>query len=674
MKQFKLKLLFTIFNILILAFVNFHTSCNWNKEPERKSWTSVKTLAGFNREFGEPFGVAIKGEEIYVSDGENGKIFKVFKDGSMKVFTDKLDTPSNIAFDKNGDLIVADSGTHTIKKIKPAGEIETIAGVENQTGFADGNSNQSLFNAPMGVAVWEDKIFVADTYNDKIRIIENGRVSTVAGSEKGFSDGAGSQAKFDTPNGLAIWRDGRVLVADTGNRRIRVIETDGKTWTLAGNGVSNLNDGHLPEAQFVQPTAIAVDDLGAIFVTDGNAIRAIGRRVFPTVETVSGERRGYSDGNPLNAQFNRPSGLAVDQNGNLFIADSENQTVRFFSGEDFGKEITADEIKNLRYSAEEFRSLGEPRWSYNPPQQAREIAGTLGEIRGEIKEDGETARFHNGLDIVGGYGETAKFIRDEKVLNPFAVQNFDTLRELLRMPMLGYIHIRLGRDKDNKIVEDQRFQFLRDESGKLNGVRVPRGAKFKAGETVGTLNAMNHVHLIAGRSGAEMNALDALILPGAADSRPPIIEKVSIFDENWQAFETENSNQRIKLDGKSRITVRAYDQMDGNNDRRRLGVYKIGYQILQNDNPVFEPKWTISFERMPDAEAVRFVYAKGSKSGATGETVFDYIATNEVSGDFYRENFLDTSNLEAGNYTLRVFAADFFGNQSIQDVKISVMK
>ena len=674
MKQYKTNFFFTILFSLIIFSAGFLNSCAPNNEPERKPWTKVKTLAGFNREFGESFGVAVKSDEVYVSDGESGKIFRVFKDGRAEVFTDRLDTPSQIAFDKNGDLIVADSGTHTIKKIKSSGEIEPVAGIENQPGFADGSTGQALFNAPIGIAVAEDKIYVADTYNDKIRLIENGQVSTVAGSEKGFAEGIGNQAKFDTPNGLAVWADGRVLVTDTGNYRLRVIENNGRVWTLAGNGVSNLKDGFLAESEFVHPTAVTVDDLGAIFVTDGNAVRAVGRRIFPMVETVSHDRRGYSDGNPLGSRFNRPSGLASDANGNLFVADSENQTVRVFSGEDLGKEITGEQLTKLRYSAEEFRGLAAPRWCYNPPENAREVAGTLGEIRGEIKTQGDPARFHNGLDIVGGYGETARFIRDEKNLNPFAAQNFGTLRELLRLPTLGYIHIRLGRDKDNNVFDDRRFLFSRDASGKLNGVRVPRGARFKAGEAVGTLNAMNHVHLIAGRNGAEMNALDALILPGASDARTPIIEKVSIFDENWREIETGGANPRITSGGKTRVTVRAYDRMDGNSDRRRLGVYKIGYQILKNDAPLFEPKWTISFERMPDAEAVGFVYAMGSKSGATGETIFNYIATNEVDGDVYKENFLDLSNLEDGGYVLRVFAADFFGNTASKDINFEVVK
>src|SRR5690606_12035630 len=106
--------------------------------------------------------------------------------------------------------------------------------------------------------------------------------------------------------------------------------------------------------------------------------------------------------------------------------------------------------------------------------------------------------FHNGLDIAGGYGETARFVRDEKVLLPTAAENFGTLRELLRMPTLGYIHIRLGRDANGVRFDGVRFQFRSDAAGKLSGVRIPRGNKFRAGEAIGTLNPMNHVHLIAG--------------------------------------------------------------------------------------------------------------------------------------------------------------------------------
>ncbi len=676
MKQFNSLFTFSITAVFLFLQIVFSVSCNLKNEPERKNWTGVKTLAGTNREFGEPFGIAVRGDEIYVSDGENGKIFKVFKDGRTELLTDKLNTPSQIAFDKNGDLLVADSGTHTIRKINPNGAVETIAGTENQKGFRDGEAKTALFNAPIGIAVSENKIFVADTYNDKIRVIENGRVSTVAGNEKGFADNFGGEAKLDTPCGLAIWKDGRVLVADTGNRRIRVLEQNGNVWTLAGNGNANLIDGLLSEAEFVQPTALTFDEKGAIYIADGNAIRAVGRHIFGFVETVSNDRRGFSDGNLSKARFNRPSGLAVDAMGNLFAADSDNKTVRVFSGENLGSEITSEQKKSLRFTAEEFRELQPPRWNFDPPEKPRDIAGTLGEIRGEISDDTEKdSWFHNGLDIAGSYGETARFVRTEKVLRPVAVENFDTLRELIRMPSLGYIHIRFGRDRNAQIFNDSRFQFSRDENGKLNGVRIPRGTRFQAGDAIGTLNTFNHVHLIAGASGAEMNALDALKFPGIEDKIAPKIEGLEIFDENWTRIETEKSNARINLGGKTRIVLQAFDQMNGNAGYRKLGVYRVGYQILNEDEtPHGEIKWTINFDRMPDEDAVNFVYAKGSQSGYSPNTVFRYIASNEVGGDDFRESFFEADKLDTDRYILRVFAADFFGNTSSRDIKFEVTR
>ncbi len=661
--------------LFLIAGISASFSCS--KIPEEKPSppiSKVATLYGAAEKIGEPFGIAVKADEIYVSDGESGRIYKISKSGVATVLTDKLDTPSQIAFDKNGDLIVADSGTHTIKKIKPAGEIETVAGVTNQAGFADGGANSALFNAPIGVAIYEDKIFVADTYNDKIRVIENGAVSTLAGSTQGFADGSGGQAKFDTPTGLAILQDGTLLVADTNNRRLRIV-SGGNVSTLSGNGTYDFEDGNLAEARLAQPTAVTVAKSGAIYFTDGNAVRVIENRVFPVVKTISNERRGFADDSPQNARFNRPSGLAFDEKGSLFVADSENQSVRVFTGDAIGKTLTAEEIENSRVKPEEFREISEARWSYNPPDARREIAGTLGEVRGEVVEGNDSVWFHNGLDIVGGYGETARIIRDEKILRPVAAENFATLRELVRFPTLGYIHLRLGRDKDDKFFEDRRFIFSRNEAGKPVGVRIPRGAKFKAGEAIGTLNAMNHVHLIAGRSGAEMNALDALILPGATDRIAPVIENISLFNENWQPFETQSSAARITISGKTRIVAKAYDRMDGNAERRRLGVFQVGYQILKDDKtPVTNQQWTIRFDRLPEPESVRLVYAPESKSGATGETIFNYIATNKVHGNVANEDFFDAAQLANGTYLIRVFAADYFGNTASKDLEFLVNK
>ncbi len=646
--------------------------------------TATRTIKNPIERFGEPFGIAVKDDEVFISDGETGKIWRASNLDNFTVLTDKFDTPSGIALDKNGDLIVADSGSHSIKKIKIAtGEIELIAGVEGKNGFADGDADKALFNAPIGIAVSGDQIFVADTYNDKIRLIEYGKVSTFAGSEQGFADADNGQtAKFATPGGLAIFKDGRILVADTGNKRLRIIDSSGKTRTLAGGSdvdegreKSVSIDGFLHDAAFIEPIAVTINKFGVIYVADRNSIRVIGRRIFPLVETITDTAPGFVDGNISTSRLRRPSGLVFDKNGNLLIADSENQYIRMLTGQEIGTLTTAAEIEADRFSPANFRKLQPPRWSFNPPENRREIAGTLGEIRGVITEKNAPVWFHNGLDIVGGYGETANFVRSEKVLRPLIVENFGGTRELIRMPTIGYIHIRFGRDRNDQPFGDERFQFSLDENKKVNNLRIRRGTKFLAGEPIGTLNSLNHVHLIAGRSGAEMNALDALDFPGISDTRPPQIEKVSLFRENWQELETESADKRIKLSGKTRIVVRAFDQMDGNSNRRKLGVYKIGYQILNEDKtPVRDTNWTISFERLPEQEAVKFVYGRDSQSGYTPQTIFNYIASNEVSGGNFREKFFDAGSLENGKYILRAFAVDFFGNQTFEDVKIEVVR
>ncbi|MFN0141796.1 MAG: hypothetical protein ACKVQW_17110 [Pyrinomonadaceae bacterium] len=642
-----------VFFVCVATFVWFCSSPKRSDEP----FAFVSTVAGRGGEFGEAFAIAERAGEIYVSDGLQGKIWRV-SGGEATVFADDLHTPSAIAFDDDGNLIVADPGTHTIKSVNASGEVTTIAGVEGSSGSADGDALKATFNAPVGIAIDKTKIYVADTYNDRIRVIENGSVTTLA--DKGF----------DTPSGIAIWRD-KLLVADTGNRKIRVIEPDGSTWTLAGTGDGELKDGLLLSASFVQPTAIAVGRNGSIFVADGNAVRQLAVGVISTVRTITQEYRGLADGAMYEALFNRPSGLAFDGEGKLLVADSENRVVRRLSYGNGDKKISAAEVAALRGTADEFRNAAPARWPFDPPDAKRDVAGTLGEIRGEMTDGNDQVWFHNGLDIAGAYGETARFIRDEKVLRHIAVENFGNLRELIRMPTLGYIHVRIGRDANDKPFADPRFLFGKNSSG----IRVPRGTSFKAGDAIGTLNAMNHVHLIAGRSGSEMNALDALALPNLTDTRPPTIEKVALFDENKREIETRTTASRIRLAGKVRIVARAFDQIDGNPERRRLGVYKLGYQLLNGDGtPISDIDWTIVFDRLPPHEAVKFVYASGSKSGATGETIFDYLVTNFVHGDGFREGFLDTTTVENGIYKLRVFAADYFGNEAYKDLDIEVLK
>jgi hypothetical protein len=644
----------SLFLVLVLS------GCGQESAPN--GYTRVSTIQGSSAVIGEPFGIAFKDDVIYVSDGAAGKIWTITRDAVHEVFASGLNTPSGIAFLPDGDLIIADTGSHTIRRIGPDGTVEPFAGVNGTKGSDDGPASTATFNAPIGVAVNADgDVYVSDTYNDRIRLIRDGIVSTIAGGERGFADGSGLLAKFDTPLGIGIWND-LILIADSGNARIRILAPDRNVGTLAGGDESRQIDGPLSAARFEAPAAVTVDSSGRILVADGNAIRAIGHRVFPLVETLAGDQRGSADGGGTESRFNRPSGLALGPGGELYVADSDNAAIRTISDEH--NEVAASQgPKLILQDAQPLAS----RWPFDPPSAPREIAGTLGEIRGEITRDNKPAWFHNGLDIAGGYGERTAFLRDEVVLDPHSVENFGTSRELLRMPLLGYIHLRLGRDNDNRPFDDERFQFERDATEKLVDLRIPRGADFKRGDLLGTLNAMNHVHLIAGRSGHERNALAALVLPGVGDSIIPVIEKVDLFTADWQKLE---GRPRTPLSDRTRVVVRAYDRMDGNSERRRLGVYRLGYQLLANGAPSTDVVWTITFDRTPPNDAVRIAYADGSQSGYTGVTVFNYIVTNRINGADFREGFLDTSTLAPGEYTLRVFAADHFGNTATKDVLV----
>lgn len=632
----------------------------------------VSTAYSFENKLAEPFGIAFHKGRVYVTDGQSGEVRSFIPgDGEVSI-KQGFDTPSGIAIGTGGEVVVADAGTNTIKQFTFGKEPSDIAGRANARGYADGPAAEALFNGPTGVAVFPDgRVAVADTYNDRIRIIEKGMVRTLAGGERGFADGSGANALFDTPLGIAVWRGDKLLVADSGNRRIRVVEPDGSVWTLAGDGGYELRDGLPVSASLVGPTAVTADEESRIFIADGNAIRAIGLRSIPYLETIAGGERGLADATPSLARFNRPSGLAL-LGRTLFIADSDNAAVRIIHAVNAEAGLTISP-NTQPLTAAEFRSLQPGRWPYDPPERTREIAGTLGEIRGEIIDQTSEAWFHNGLDIPGAYGETATFIRDEKVLDPHAAENFGTLRELLRMPTIGYVHIRLGRGPDESRYDDPRFLFELDPvTRKPMSVRVPRGAKFKAGEPVGTLNAMNHVHLIAGRPGAEMNALDALILPGVSDSIAPVIEEIRLFDEIWMEIPAGTA-----LTGKTRVVAKVYDRKDGNAERRRLAPYRLSYELIpaadaaaaSNSKP---NAWTISFEKMPSHRAVKFAYAPGSRSGATGETIFNFAVTNRVDGDKFSEGFIDPATLPPGQYILRVFAADFFGNTTQKDISVSL--
>ena len=207
------------------------------------------------------------------------------------VTTAQFNRPFAMASGPDGSIYIADSGNHVIRRISANGNVTTVAGQPGEYGHYDGTTDGALFNGPMGVAVdSRGRIFVADTGNHLIRMIYNGNVTTLAGnlfltdgmSEwddaplGGFADGQNNLAMFNMPQGLAIWRGDILIIADTGNHRIRALMPDGRVLTLAGNGFPGHDDGLPDEATFHLPENISVwGDILYIADTGNNVIRKI---------------------------------------------------------------------------------------------------------------------------------------------------------------------------------------------------------------------------------------------------------------------------------------------------------------------------------------------------------------------------------------------------------------
>jgi sugar lactone lactonase YvrE len=172
----------------------------------------------------------------------------------------------------------------------------------------------------------EGNVFVADAGDHRIRkITPQGHVSTLAGTGvPGYQEGEGAVAQFHDPRGLAVDRDGNVFVADRGNHRIRKITPQGRVSTLAGTGVIGYQDGEGTVAQFKSPIGVAVDGNGNVIVADAQNHRI--RKVTPQGHVITLAGTGYvghRDGDPITtAQFSRPSGIAVDENGNVLVSDT----------------------------------------------------------------------------------------------------------------------------------------------------------------------------------------------------------------------------------------------------------------------------------------------------------------------------------------------------------------
>ncbi|TYB79952.1 hypothetical protein ES674_08525 [Bizionia myxarmorum] len=296
---------------------------------------------GIDAQFDSPRGITIDNAgNFYIADTENHKIRKINPNGTVSTIAGSIEgdadgtgtnaqfnAPEGIAIDSQGNLYIADRDNNKIRKITPNGAVTTLAG--NTAGYADGTGADAQFYGPTGITVDnQDNLYVADNRNNKIRkVTQNGMVSTVAGSNPGDTDGTGTNAQFYGPQEITADSQGNLYIADSGNHKIRKINSSGEVTTIAGSIEGNA-DGTGIDAQFYIPIGITLDSQGNLYIADSYNHRI--RKITPSglVSTIAGSSPGYTDGIGASAQFYFPLKIIIDNQDNLYVSDRNNNKIR----------------------------------------------------------------------------------------------------------------------------------------------------------------------------------------------------------------------------------------------------------------------------------------------------------------------------------------------------------
>ena len=336
--------------ITVFGLVTFFGSVFPVSESFAKTVTATKT------EISLVDGVTVdKRGNVYISRRDNNIISRIDQKGNMtpyagngssgfsgdggKAIQAKLNVPAGLAFDKNGNLFIADRNNHRIRKVDNRGIITTIAGTGTAGFSGDGDlATKAQLNHPSGIA-FDNKgnLFFSDRSNERIRVIDSkGKIRTYAGNgREGFTGdfGPALEASLDKPFGIAFDRKENLYIADRGNNRVRKVNTQGIINTVAGDGGFFFmgDNGPAYRASVAGPTGVVVDDQGTLYIADrnNNRIRSVDSQGMITTIAGTGQQDYNGDAEVAReTNLYLPFGVALKPDGSLLVIDRSHYRIR----------------------------------------------------------------------------------------------------------------------------------------------------------------------------------------------------------------------------------------------------------------------------------------------------------------------------------------------------------